>query len=58
MLVEANPFEALVESDETNNDALRRIRLAGSRGDRRVVVPQVGVVDEQTWYGGWRRAAR
>lgn len=58
VLVEANPFEALVESDETNNDALRRIRLAGSRGDRRVVVPQVGVVDEQTWYGGWRRAAR
>lgn len=59
VLVEANPFEALVESDETNNDALRRIRLAGREGDRRVIVPQIGVVDEEAWYGGgWRSAAR
>lgn len=58
LLVEANPFGALVESDETNNDALRRIRLAGRGGERRVVVPAVGVVDEAAWFGGWRQAAR
>lgn len=58
VLVEANPFEALVESDETNNDSLRKIRLAGREGDRRVIVPPVGEVDEDAWFGGWRSAAR
>ena len=42
----ANPLGNLVESDTTNNEALREIRLVGKPGMRRVVVPQVGIIDE------------
>lgn len=44
--VAANPLGQLVESDATNNDSLRKIRLGGRPGDRWVRVPQVGIVDE------------
>ncbi len=44
--VEANPLGNLAELDETNNDSLRKIRLAGHGKHRRVKVTQVGIIDE------------
>jgi hypothetical protein len=48
--VNANPGVNLVESSTTNNRSLRKIRLAGKPGHRRVIVPQIGIVKES--YGG------
>ncbi|MDZ5623185.1 lysyl oxidase family protein [Nocardioides sp. HM23] len=43
----ANPDSTLIESDTTNNESLRKVRLYTDRhGVRRVKVPQVGLVDE------------
>ncbi len=43
----ANPIGTLIESDTTNNESLRRIRLwTNARGERRVRVAPVGLVDE------------
>jgi hypothetical protein len=44
--VEANPLRNLVESDETNNDSVRRIRIGGREGRRWVRSAPVGLVDE------------
>lgn len=44
LAVEANPSGRLIESDTTNNVALRRIRLGGTPTKRWVRVPQVGVI--------------
>ncbi|WP_182523773.1 lysyl oxidase family protein [Nocardioides dongkuii] len=44
--VVANPRNRLVESDTGNNVALRKIRLRGKPGARRVVVPKIGVIKE------------
>ncbi len=49
--VTANPGQNLVESDTTNNQALRQIRLSGPKNDRRVTVSQVGIVKDEG-YGG------
>jgi len=53
--VRANPEGNLVESDQTNNVALRTIRLSGRGAQRKVTVPRVGIVDETMggWYGGF-----
>jgi len=50
--VRANPEGNLVESDETNNVALRKIRLSGRGAGRQVTVAPVGIVDE-TMAGGY-----
>ena len=42
----ANPIENLVESDYENNASYRLVKLRGTGDNRRVVVPQLGVVDE------------
>lgn len=47
----ANPENRLVESDKSNNLELREIRLKGKEGARKVVVPQVGIIEEEG-YGG------
>jgi hypothetical protein len=44
--VEGNPNRNLVESDTSNNVALRRIRLGGSPEHRRLKIYPVGVVDD------------
>ncbi|MGH3362781.1 MAG: lysyl oxidase family protein, partial [Nocardioides sp.] len=44
--VAANADHNLIESDTTNNDSLRRIRLGGTPDNRWVRVPAVGLVDE------------
>ncbi|GAB2883273.1 lysyl oxidase family protein [Nocardioides pacificus] len=44
--VEGNPMQRLVESDLTNNLALRRIRIGGKPGARTVKVSKVGIIDE------------
>jgi hypothetical protein len=49
--VAANPDGNLVESDTTNNVALRQIFLKGKPGHRKVTVPQVGIIEEEG-YGG------
>ncbi len=49
--VVANPEDRLVEESTDNNVSLRRIRLSGTPGHRRLSVPQVGVVAEEG-YGG------
>ncbi len=46
--VEANPLGNLVEADTSNNDSLRKIRLAGKAGTRRVTVFPVGIIAEDT----------
>jgi hypothetical protein len=46
----ANPDDHLVESDTTNNVALRKVRIAGKPGHRKVFVPQIGIINES--YGG------
>jgi hypothetical protein len=48
--VEANPFGRILESDSTNNVALRRIRLSGTGAERRVRVQQYSMVDESRGY--------
>ena len=42
----ANPRNRLVESDLDDNVALRRIRISGKPGARKVKVPQVGIIKE------------
>ena len=43
----ANPDQTLIESDTTNNDSLRKIRIyTNKQGERRVKVAPVGLVDE------------
>ncbi len=42
----ANPENRLVEGDLDNNVSLRKVLLRGKAGDRRVIVPQVGLVVE------------
>ncbi|KQW52571.1 hypothetical protein ASC77_24710 [Nocardioides sp. Root1257] len=49
--VAANPDGNLVESSTTNNVALRKIRLSGTREDRKVTVTQVGIIKDEG-YGG------
>ena len=51
LAVTANPEGRLIESATDNNRSLRRIRLVGTPGNRRVIVPQVGLVTEEL-YGG------
>ncbi|WP_121256351.1 lysyl oxidase family protein [Nocardioides ferulae] len=54
--VQANPMRNLVESDVTNNDALRKIELRTTkRGERRLKVHRVGVVEDQL--PDWMRRA-
>lgn len=51
--VTANPLGNLVESDETNNESFRRIRLGTNKsGGRFVRVPQLGIIDETDLFGG------
>lgn len=51
--VAANPQGNLVESDTTNNVALRRIVLGGKPGKKRTLtVDKVGLIDEGCAYGG------
>ena len=47
----ANPNHRLVESNTTDNVALRKIVIGGKAGARTVTVPQVGIIDEpdQQW---------
>ncbi len=43
----ANPEDVLIESDTTNNESLRKVRIyTNKHGDRRVRVAKVGLVDE------------
>lgn len=49
--VVANPMNRLVESSTENNVELRKIRLGGKEGNRKVTVPQVGIITEEG-YGG------
>ncbi len=43
----ANPEDVLIESDTTNNESLRKVRIfTNQKGERRVRVAQVGLVDE------------
>lgn len=44
--VEANPDRNLIESDTTNNDSLRRIKIGGKGENRWVKTFQVGLIDE------------
>ena len=50
--VQANPLGNLVESDTTNNDSYRRIRIGGKPDRRWVRAPQVGIVVEDLPFGG------
>ena len=45
--VAGNPTGNLVESDESNNVALRKIWLRGPKDHRKVRVQQVGIIEEQ-----------
>ncbi len=47
--VEGNPNRNLVESDTTNNVALRKIKLSGKPAKRRLTVFPVGVVDDSLY---------
>ena len=49
--VDANPDRNLIESDTTNNSSLREIKLSGKGAHRQVTIPQVGIIEEET-YGG------
>lgn len=44
--VEGNPQRNLVESDTTNNEALRKIKLSGTPKHRKLKVFQVGVIQD------------
>ena len=53
----ANPDGTLVESDTTNNESLRKVRIyTNKQGERRVKVAPVGLVDEDG--GIYDRATR
>ena len=47
--VEANPFGALDEGDDTNNDSLREVRIGTNKrtGERWVKAIQVGIIKER-----------
>ncbi|MEP6665558.1 MAG: lysyl oxidase family protein, partial [Nocardioidaceae bacterium] len=49
--VEANPKSVIQELSTANNVSYRKIFLKGTGDKRRVVVPQVGIIDEET--GGY-----
>ncbi|MBZ5736665.1 lysyl oxidase family protein [Nocardioides mangrovi] len=49
--VDANPDGNLVESDTTNNQSLRKIKLSGKGDKRKVTVKQVGIIEDEN-YGG------
>lgn len=49
--VSANPLGNLVESDTTNNESVRRIRIGGTPDRRWVRVPQLGIVQEDVVFG-------
>jgi lysyl oxidase len=49
--VVANPEGNLVEASTDNNVALRKIKISGRPGHRKVTVPQVGIIKEEQ-YGG------
>jgi hypothetical protein len=52
--VEANPLGALYETDLTNNVVLRKIKLRGEAGHRRVMVPPWNGIDTEDYgYGGF-----
>jgi hypothetical protein len=52
----ANPDGTLIESDTTNNESLRRVRIyTGLHGKRKVKVSQVGLVDETGGIYDFRR---
>jgi hypothetical protein len=52
----ANPDNTLIESDTTNNESLRKVRIYTNRhGDRRVKVAPVGLVDESNGIYDFRR---
>jgi hypothetical protein len=53
--VEANPNGNLVESDTTNNVALRTIWLRGQGAERRVVVDPVGIINDNVFGPFFRR---
>ncbi len=54
--VEANPYGNLIESDTSNNNALREIQIKTRRGGQRVVTAeQVGMIDESQDGGFWYR---
>jgi hypothetical protein len=45
--VEANPDGNLLEHDQTNNISYRKVWIGGTPEERRIKVPQVGVVEEK-----------
>lgn len=49
--VTANPEHNLVEESTDNNQSLREIRISGTGRNRKVTVPQVGIIREEG-YGG------
>ena len=54
--VEANPYGNLVESETSNNNALREIQIKTRKGGKRVVTAaQVGMIDESQGGGFWFR---
>ena len=57
--VKANPVGNLLELDTENNESLRKVTLKTNKktDKRRVIVEQVGVIDEDYW-GGYYRAGR
>ncbi len=46
----ANPMDRLVEASTTNNVALRKVFISGQPGNRKVRVPQVGIVEEPNYF--------
>lgn len=44
--VEANPFGRIIEADDTNNVALRRIRIGGTASKRTIRVQKFSMVEE------------
>ncbi len=52
--VAANPENNLIESDTTNNTSLRKIKLrTNARGERKVKVFPVGIINENGLFGGY-----
>ncbi|WP_235737552.1 lysyl oxidase family protein [Nocardioides alcanivorans] len=49
--VEGNPEGNLVESDTTNNVALRKVKLSGKGANRKVKVFPVGIIDDSGYSG-------
>jgi hypothetical protein len=47
----ANPDNRLIEQSTDNNQSLRKIKISGRPGHRKVTVPQVGIIEEEQ-YGG------